>query len=297
MTSQEKQFTIDEITKFNDTDLYRILGLTKDSFTPELAKKKFKKFALKLHPDKNPNDISAKKKFMMLEVAYKILSDSEMKIIYDNAYDDFLADEEEEFVDMKQVDRSKIATVPISEQEFALLLKQKNLVLEPEFTETGKLTDEQMAQKLIEERSQSLLPVEMEQKFKDDVSKLSLINNDEERQKQFNDMFEISKKSQKKKSQSTEVVAYGGVRSLVQTGATSVKYYNTMFSDENTYDDAFELGNDELDDPEMVEGMNFKEYQEQYIAQFATYGELAIKSKLKNGRADFRFDDDEGEHL
>mgnify|MGYP006125586345 CR=1 FL=1 len=68
----------------NDTKLYDILGISKDNCNEKLLKKKYRKLAMKWHPDKNQdNKEMAEKKFKEINHAYSILSDPEKKKIYD----------------------------------------------------------------------------------------------------------------------------------------------------------------------------------------------------------------------
>ena len=53
-------------------DFYEILGIDKSS-SPDDIKKSYRKIAMKYHPDKNPNDKEAEKKFKEITEAYKIL--------------------------------------------------------------------------------------------------------------------------------------------------------------------------------------------------------------------------------
>ena len=68
--------------KSNDTELYDILNVKKNS-TPEEIKKSYRKLAMKYHPDKN-KEPSAEEKFKKMSMAYDILSDKEKREKYDN---------------------------------------------------------------------------------------------------------------------------------------------------------------------------------------------------------------------
>jgi curved DNA-binding protein len=63
-------------------DYYKILGVDKNA-TPEDIKKAYRKLARKLHPDLNPNDKEAHKKFQQLNEANEVLSDPEKRKKYD----------------------------------------------------------------------------------------------------------------------------------------------------------------------------------------------------------------------
>jgi curved DNA-binding protein len=64
------------------TDYYKILGLSK-SASEEDIKKAYRKLARKLHPDLNPNDKEAHKKFQQINEANEVLSDPEKRKKYD----------------------------------------------------------------------------------------------------------------------------------------------------------------------------------------------------------------------
>lgn len=63
-------------------DYYKILGLDK-SASQEDIKKAYRKLARKLHPDLNPNDKEANKKFQQLNEANEVLSDPDKRKKYD----------------------------------------------------------------------------------------------------------------------------------------------------------------------------------------------------------------------
>ena len=66
----------------NYKDYYKILGVDKKATQPEI-KKKFRKLALKYHPDKNPDDKAAEDKFKDVNEAYEVLGDPEKRKKYD----------------------------------------------------------------------------------------------------------------------------------------------------------------------------------------------------------------------
>jgi len=63
-------------------DYYKILGIEKNASEEEI-KKAYRKLARKQHPDLNPNDKEAHKKFQQLNEANEVLSDPEKRKKYD----------------------------------------------------------------------------------------------------------------------------------------------------------------------------------------------------------------------
>src|ERR1700757_3248036 len=63
-------------------DYYKALGVEKNASAEDI-KKAYRKLARKLHPDLNPNDKEAHKKFQQINEANEVLSDPEKRKKYD----------------------------------------------------------------------------------------------------------------------------------------------------------------------------------------------------------------------
>ena len=63
-------------------DYYDVLGVGRDANADEI-KSVYRRLALKFHPDRNPNNPEAEKKFKEAAEAYEVLSDSDKRSKYD----------------------------------------------------------------------------------------------------------------------------------------------------------------------------------------------------------------------
>lgn len=64
------------------TDYYTILGLDRTASADEI-KSKYRKLAMKYHPDRNPDNKAAEEKFKEITEAYEVLSDEKKRREYD----------------------------------------------------------------------------------------------------------------------------------------------------------------------------------------------------------------------
>jgi molecular chaperone DnaJ len=63
-------------------DYYEVLGVPKDADEAQL-KSAFRKLAMQFHPDKNPGNAEAERKFKEVNEAYQVLSDAQKRAAYD----------------------------------------------------------------------------------------------------------------------------------------------------------------------------------------------------------------------
>lgn len=63
-------------------DYYEILGVKRDASAAEIQKA-YRALALKYHPDKNPDDKTAKDKFQKVQAAFDVLNDQSKREMYD----------------------------------------------------------------------------------------------------------------------------------------------------------------------------------------------------------------------
>ena len=66
----------------SSADYYEVLGVSKTASADEI-RKAYRKLAFKYHPDKNPGDKEAEKRFQEISNAYEVLHDAEKRKAYD----------------------------------------------------------------------------------------------------------------------------------------------------------------------------------------------------------------------
>ena len=65
-----------------EEDFYQILGIKRNASDAEIQKA-YRTLARKYHPDVNPDDKAAKKKFQSIQKAYDVLKDPQKREMYD----------------------------------------------------------------------------------------------------------------------------------------------------------------------------------------------------------------------
>lgn len=78
----------------SDEDYYKLLGISREASTRDI-RQAFKKLALTMHPDKNPNDDEAHDKFLKINRAYEVLKDEDLRKKYDKYGEKGLKDEQQ----------------------------------------------------------------------------------------------------------------------------------------------------------------------------------------------------------
>ncbi|XP_010530863.1 PREDICTED: chaperone protein dnaJ 6-like [Tarenaya hassleriana] len=100
--------------------LYEVLGVERTASQKEI-RKAYHKLALRLHPDKNPDDEEAKEKFQQLQKVISILGDEEKRAVYDQTGSvddaDFSGDVVDNLREFFQAMHNKVTEADIEEFE------------------------------------------------------------------------------------------------------------------------------------------------------------------------------------
>ena len=98
-------------------DYYKILGLDKNASEKDI-KAAYRKLARQYHPDLNPNDPEANKKFQQINEANEVLSDPEKRKKYDKYGEHWQHGEEhEQYARQQQQNRQQYDISPAAVQQ------------------------------------------------------------------------------------------------------------------------------------------------------------------------------------
>ncbi len=262
-------------------NLYEVLNLTKDEFSPESAKKSYRKLALKFHPDKNPD--APPDKFEAIQLAYLILSTPEYKEQYDTIYD--TNSQTKDFKDLAttyNAEKDTFQFEKISEEEFAARIKEINLKNNAQLEQLKEEDAVDAVNKMMSDRS--VFSDEVLNQNKQMANALAGISDPTELNKKFNAMFEEANDLAEKFNDSvafgqTGMTVFNGTDTLCNYTTLSNLKYDSMYASNSTYEESFKLNKV----PKYVDdNKSLEDRMKEYLSRSDDLAAMAKKSTSAN---------------
>ena len=291
--SNENTLATDDFYALKDIDLYNVLCITIETYTPEIIKKKYRKLSIKYHPDKNHEE-GAGDKFTLIQLAYSILSNDQKRAMYDlvrsseNTIEDYnmMAGQE---------GREKIYILKMTDEEFTRNIDRFNKDNDEDYEQhklekannKGKMSDVEANTLMSSNRNADLLTSDMKTKFEEDYNKLKSIDDKNAKADAFNAMFDVAHVDEE--DEGHDLMLYNGNTTLMNSSIATTGNYDSMFyQGAGTYEESFKINSGNL--KEELDERSYEEQMAEYENATQDLYEIAKTSTLKNGRADFRFD-------
>lgn len=236
---------ITDLEIIKNIDLYEILNITdKSNLTIDIIKKKYRKLALKYHPDKKGNNYN-QEKFELIQLAYIILSNENMRKNYDEVYEINSRIKDFDILKKDFTNNNIISDEKISENDFKILINNINKDNNASLEILPILNEEESNKNVLELLEKRILF--QEELYKKLIQENQAINKDDiiDFKKQFNETFDKSidedkeGKEEKEEKEITELVNYEPENKINKFA--SIENYNTMYSDSNEYDASFKI--------------------------------------------------------